>query len=251
MIALTSFFLVILVTLIVVRVAILALVATGLPYEIARFQARSALSGVGFTTSEAETVMGHPVRRRIVLALMLVGNAGLVTIAASLILTFAGGASTSQAMVRLSIIIGLVVALLAIARNRRLEAWITRQITKGLGRWTDLEVRDMVHLMQLTNEYSVTELRVEPGDWVTDKRLVDLHLPDEGVLVLGVQRADGTYIGAPRGSTVVHSYDNLILYGRSAVLSDLDERRDDITGDLSHQDAVSRQQQILAGSSET
>jgi hypothetical protein len=56
MIALASFFLVIL---IVVRAAILALVATGLPYEIARFQARSALSGVGFTTSEAETVVGE------------------------------------------------------------------------------------------------------------------------------------------------------------------------------------------------
>ena len=65
MIALASFVIVILVTLVIARAGVLALVATGLPIEIARFQARSALSGVGFTTSESETVVGHPIRRRI------------------------------------------------------------------------------------------------------------------------------------------------------------------------------------------
>lgn len=236
MIALASFFLVILVTLIMVRAAILALAATGLPYEIARFRARSALSGVAFTTSEAETVVGHPVRRRIVLTLMLVGNAGLVTIAASLILTFAGGASTSQAMIRLGIIVALVGALPAIVRNQRLEAWITRQIAKGLGHWTDLEVRDMVHLMQLTNAYAITRRPAPSRRGGTRSRCA---------------ASRRRLCRCPRGSTVVHTYDNLILYGRSAVLSDLDERRDDITGDHRHQNTVSKQQQILAESSDT
>lgn len=70
----------------------MALIATGLPREVARFQARSALSGVGFTTTEAESIVGHPLRRRIVFWLMLVGNAGFVTIVVSLILTFANSA---------------------------------------------------------------------------------------------------------------------------------------------------------------
>ena len=37
-------------------------VATGTSSELARFQARSAFTGVGFTTSEAESVVLHPVR---------------------------------------------------------------------------------------------------------------------------------------------------------------------------------------------
>lgn len=67
--------------------------------ESARFQARSALTGVGFTTSEAEDVVSHPVRRRIVGGLMMVGSAGLVTAAASLFLSF-GGTHNEQRLVR-------------------------------------------------------------------------------------------------------------------------------------------------------
>jgi hypothetical protein len=47
------------------RVATSALVMTGMARESARFQARSAFLGVGFTTGEAESVVDHPVRRRI------------------------------------------------------------------------------------------------------------------------------------------------------------------------------------------
>ena len=49
----------------------------------------------------------------------------------------------------------------------------------------------------------------------------DLGLPDEGILVLEVLRADGSLVGASRGRTVIYSYDMLVLCGRSAVLADL------------------------------
>jgi len=45
-------------------------------------------TGVGFTTSESEKVVSHPVRRRILLMLMLLGNAGIVTAVSSLIVSF-------------------------------------------------------------------------------------------------------------------------------------------------------------------
>jgi hypothetical protein len=48
----------ILLSLLVARVATVAFVLTGLSKEAAR----SVLSGTGFTTSEAEGVVGHPVR---------------------------------------------------------------------------------------------------------------------------------------------------------------------------------------------
>jgi Trk-type K+ transport system membrane component len=70
------------------RVASIALMHTGLSRESSRFQARSAFTGVGFTTSESEKVVNHPVRRRILLILMILGNAGIVTGVASLIIVF-------------------------------------------------------------------------------------------------------------------------------------------------------------------
>jgi hypothetical protein len=49
-------------SLIITRIATTALSLTGLSWEAARFQARSAFTGTGFTTTEAERVVDHPVR---------------------------------------------------------------------------------------------------------------------------------------------------------------------------------------------
>ena len=71
-------------SLLLTRIATIALTATGMSQPSARFQARSALTGVGFTTTESEAVVAHPARRRIIMALMLLGSVGLATsIAAS------------------------------------------------------------------------------------------------------------------------------------------------------------------------
>ena len=49
---------------------------TGLAQNVATFQCISALSGTGFTTSESEKIVNYPVRRRILIVLMLFGNSG-------------------------------------------------------------------------------------------------------------------------------------------------------------------------------
>src|SRR4051794_41975718 len=59
----------------------------------ARFQARSAFTGSGFTTRESESVVDHPVRRKVIMWLMLLGNAGVVAAAGSLIIGFRGAGS--------------------------------------------------------------------------------------------------------------------------------------------------------------
>jgi hypothetical protein len=48
----------------IVRVASVALRHTGLEEGTAKFQALSAISSTGFTTKEAEMVVNYPVRRR-------------------------------------------------------------------------------------------------------------------------------------------------------------------------------------------
>ena len=79
MIGVVSLLVVVCLALVITRVAMVALRATGLSHDVARFQARSALSGGGFTTNEAEAVVNHPVRRQTVLSLMLLSSAGVVT----------------------------------------------------------------------------------------------------------------------------------------------------------------------------
>jgi len=48
-------------SILITRIATVALTLTGLSRDSARFQARSAFLGVGFTTIESESVVRHPV----------------------------------------------------------------------------------------------------------------------------------------------------------------------------------------------
>jgi len=64
----------------------IALEITGMERSKARFQSLSALSGTGFTTSEAESIVNHPRRRRIATWLIFIGNTGIIAFILILIL---------------------------------------------------------------------------------------------------------------------------------------------------------------------
>lgn len=93
-------------SLLITRVATIALTVTGMARPSARFQARSALTGVGFTTTESESVVVHPTRRRIIMALMLVGNAGLVTALAGMLAGFLRAETASEIFVKVAFLVG-------------------------------------------------------------------------------------------------------------------------------------------------
>lgn len=222
-----------LVSLLITRVATVALMVTGLTQQAARFQARSALTGVGYTTTEAESIVGHPVRRQIVMMLMLVGNVGIVAAVAGLLGGFldAGGKQTA---LRAALLIGGLVALYVASKSRRVDRALSRAISKVLRRHTDLDVRDYANLLQLTGDYAVREMLVQPEDWLADRRLDELRLADEGVLILGIREADGTYVGTPHKATEICEGDTIVVYGRCESLDNLDERRAGHAGDLEH-----------------
>ncbi len=248
MISVLSLLTVIVVSLLVVRVATVALVLTGVSRPLARFQARSAFTGAGFTTTESEKVTQHPVRRRIIMILMLLGNAGIVTAISSLMLSLvnASEATTLSLSLRLVGMAVGVAVLWLIAHSRWVDRHVTRVIERALKRWTDLEVRDYSGLLHLARGYSVIELEVEPQDWLAERELAGLKLSDEGVLVLGVERAGGGYLGAPRGKTRLDPGDTVILYGPSDALCNLDQRRAGSDGNWDHYKAVEKQHQVDA-----
>jgi TrkA-C domain len=225
----------------VIRIATTALVMTGMASESARFQARSAFLGVGFTTAEAESIVGHPVRRRIAMWLMWIGNAGVVTVLGSLVISFSGEGST---LARLATIIGGLVVLTLITRSRLVEKPLERLIQRSLHRFARLDVRDYAGLLHVKGGWTIDELKVEAGDWIAGQTLGALDLRDEGLLVLGIDRAGGDYLGTPRGRDVVQAGDTLVLYGRRQRIVELDDRRRGDAGERAHLDAVREQEQI-------
>jgi TrkA-C domain len=247
MIALASVLLVALVSLLITRIATMALTLTGLSAEVARFQARSALSGVGFTTSEAEAVVTHPVRRRIVLVLMLAGSAGIVTVMATLLLSFVN-ADRGQAFLRLAVLAGGLAVILVISRSPTVDRWLSRVIARGLTRWTQFDARDYDRLLHLADDFAVGELAIRPEDWLAGRTLAELNLRDEGVAVLGIQHPDGSYVGSPISTTRIDPYDTLVAYGRAARLSELDQRPKGSRGDDAHRRAVAEQHAAVSAS---
>ncbi len=234
--------LVVAVSVLITRVATVALTLTGLSRETARFQARSALSGAGFTTSESEQIVNHPVRRRIIMTLMLMGSAGIVTVVATAAVSFSGIDNRFQlGQSAVTLVVGLGLLLWA-SNSQGVDRALQPLIHRLLRRYTDIDTRDYARLLHVAGEYSVMEMAVEQTDWMCDRDLAELRLSDEGVLVLGIQRAaDGTYLGAPKGWTKVHADDVLILYGDGQRLAELDERKAGLFGEAAHQQAVEQQ----------
>jgi len=218
-------------------IATVALTLTGLSHELARFQARSAFTGCGFTTVESEQIMNHPVRRQIIMVLMLLGNAGLVTVVISSITAFAGTQDKGQGFMRLATLIGGIVAIWLLSRSSPVTRAMERVILWSLRKWTKVDVRDYVSLFRLSAGFSICEMKVDPEDWVVDKTLAELNLPAEGITVLGIMRPSG-YIGVPRGETRIFAHDILVLYGQTPSIDDLDTRHRGPLGDRARQEAV-------------
>jgi hypothetical protein len=246
MIAIVSLLIIVTVSIIVTKVATVALARTGMSREAARFQARSAFTGVGFTTSESERIVRHPVRRRIVMFLMLLGNAGLITAVSSLILGFVDPGDPGALLRRLGLLLAGVTTLWLLASSPWVDRVLANLIDRALRRQGRLEVRDYANLIHLAQDYRLVELLVDSDDWLAGRSLGEVKLRDEGIVVLGIERSDGTYIGVPKGEVRIVPDDTVILYGREGALDALDARRAGMRGEHHHEQAVEQQRRIAA-----
>lgn len=228
-------------SLIIVRIGATALEMTGLSKEVASFQAQSAFSGTGFTTSESEYVVSHPVRRKIIRILIFLGSAGITSAIATLVLTFVGK-SRSEATSSL-IILGLSLGTLYVVfTSKRVERWMKKWIRRFLQRaFPQLRVYDYNQLLGITHGYSISQIKVKKNSWLANKTLRELELDKEGILVLGIYRKTEKgeiYIGAPRGDTLIKPGDVLICYGPESALLNLSKRLKGQKGDKEHEKAV-------------
>jgi hypothetical protein len=142
------------------------------------------------------------------------------------------------------IIVAGLLALWAVATSRWVDRHLSRFIGKALKRCTPIEVRDYASVLKLAGEYSIVELFVERQDWLANKTLRVASLWDEGILVLGIQRKDGTYLGTPCGSTAINPSDSLVVYGRISSLDELDQRRKGWVGNHEHTEAMAERKEI-------
>lgn len=215
-----------LLSLLIIRIGTLALRMTGLSGDTASFQSISAFFGVGFTTRESEMVMGHPVRRRIIRDLIICGNIGLTGVVATVVATAVGfDAGAINWERKVLVLCGGLVALLLVTRLgfiRRLMDWTIERSLRSAG---VVRVMDYDMLLRVASGYSVSELELGASSPLSGRTLGETKLRSFGVVVLGVQRPSGEYVGVPHGDSRLNAGDILTVYGRDEAIRELAEGR--------------------------
>lgn len=239
---LITLLLIITVSVVVMRVGAAALTKTGLSYDAAIFQSQSAFMGVGFTTSEAESVVSHPVRRRIIRGLMLLGFVAITSTLGTLMVTFANSSAEGMEAGTKVLVLGsgLVVLWITI-RLKPLVPLFDRAIAYSLEHWTELQIVDYEGLLNLNKGYSVFTMPVHEDSWMAGKSLRETALADEGILILNVTRENGFVIGTPASRTLLQAGDRLLIYGIENSVDRLRGRRCGSEGDDEHHLSCRRQ----------
>ncbi|MFH1458303.1 MAG: hypothetical protein ABIG31_03960 [Candidatus Omnitrophota bacterium] len=218
----------IIVSFIVVRIGAIAFQLTGLEWSLAKFQALSCFSGTGFTTKEAELITGNPQRRRIASVLMVLGNAGLITVIA----TFANSLRPSTIMPKFTIpfvhlvfpsnllpwinLLIIVVSIYAIYRFFT-HTNITKKLTDALrARIVKKEIIKPVtfeELLVTTGGYGVSSIEVCKDSLILEKTLFESDLRIHDITVLAVERKE-EITPNPAAETKIMLGDTLICFGK-------------------------------------
>ena len=243
MYAVATFLIVALLSLLFTRLATGSLVATGMPPETAAFQARSAFTGAGFTTTEAEDVVNHPVRRKVISTTMFVGNLGVPTLVVTVTLGFLapGPGETSTRLTVLVIGIAVLVFLaftrpvtdLFVALGRRGTAPLLQRSLTG----------QAVPLLSLSEDYQVVALPLSDDVPLRSVRGLQQALP--AVRVLGVRPAgrNGAFVSGPPSDIDLHAGDDVVVLARRDKLDEvIDEHGEQSTDDARLDDALAEDQ---------
>ena len=223
------FILTLVVSFVVVRIGAIAFQLTGLEWSLAKFQALSCFSGTGFTTKEAELITGDKQRRRIASGLIVLGNAGLVimiaTLAGSLVPQETILSKLSESFlpfdippylvrwVNLSIIVVLVYVVYRVSTYEKFVRQLTSFLRKRIIKREIFKKVSFEELLLATGGYGVSRVAVCAGSPVLKKTLSRSGLREHDVAVLAIVRGEQT-IPNPPNDTKILLDDELICFGR-------------------------------------
>jgi len=208
--------LVIFVSFLVVRAAAIALMMTGMDEKRAKFQALSAFSGTGFTTKEAEYVINHPKRRRIITWLMILGNAGIVTVIVTATSSLVRSGGYQLPMYILLLAAGIFIIYRIVTNRgfiRRWEGFIEDKFVQSRTFEEDV-TEDLLHFIE---GYGLVRILVAEDSPLAGSSLAEHKLTERDILVLGIERGKN-WIPIPKATEIIEDGDKVVAYGALKVL---------------------------------
>ncbi|WP_176444948.1 TrkA C-terminal domain-containing protein [Paenibacillus herberti] len=199
--------------LLVLRISTVLLVMTGLEPSQSSFQAVSMLTGAGFTTSESELILRHPVRRRIGMVLILFGAFSLAVLI-SVISSLLSENPHLTLMISIALMLAVVLVSLRIPSvNRKVSRWITSRLPSH----TEGGPMPMEELADDERNEDVVGLHIASDSALIGKKLRELLPEGEEVVPLVIKR-DGGKIRRNVSDTVLEEGDFILLYGDESII---------------------------------
>src|SRR4030042_319357 len=198
-----------------------ALEATGMERRRARFQALSALTGTGFTTREAEDIVGHPRRRLIASWMMFLGSVGIILFLLILLVIVIVGAKpvkpTSPTLIIFSAIppIALLV-LFWLGVLDKLATVIVNWLKRSAFFTSELSIREIVHQ---SGDYSIARLTIGRKAPEGGCKIGGISLDKHDIKILAIERGDKT-LASPEAKEVVQAGDHLLCFGKTTEISE-------------------------------
>jgi ABC-type multidrug transport system fused ATPase/permease subunit len=196
----------------------IALEATGMERRKARFQALSALTGTGFTTRDAEDIVGHPRRRSIASWLMFFGNAGIVLFVI-LLISYVGANLASLSLVRVGVLIAPIIIFLALiwlGVVDKLGTKLANLFKRSRYFTSELSSREIVHQ---AGDYSIARLTIGRKAPEVGCKIGDISLAKHKINILAIERGDKT-VAFPEAKEIVLAGDHLLCYGKTDEISE-------------------------------
>ena len=226
-------FIIVLVTsFIVVRIGAIAFQLTGLEWSLAKFQSLSCFSGTGFTTREAELITGHEHRRQVASVLMVLGNAGLVT----LIATAAGALNPQNTLlgwlsesflpfvpkwlvlwVNMGIIVLALVVVFKLFLNKKFTRPLTDYLRKKIIRKAFFNPVCFEEVSVFPDGYSLFRIWVADNSPLAGRSLAESALSKSGIRIVAVISDEQT-LPDPDPETSIKPGQELIAFGKSDAL---------------------------------
>jgi hypothetical protein len=190
------------------EIAAIALKLTGMNIHTARFQALSALTGTGFTTREAESIMNNKQRRIIVMILMIIGPVGFIGILGSIIVSV----REEIFLYELIAILAVLLLIIQLFKSKTIGAFFHRTVERQIRKRHYFRRVVLEEVLQLDEQYGVCEIKIDDHSKVIDKKLSETNFKEEGFIVLAIKR-NGDILTAPRGSDKISKSDVLVIFG--------------------------------------
>ena len=209
----------ILVSFIVVRIGGFALQLTGIEPDVARFQALSAFSGTGFTTREAERVVGHRTRRRIVTILIILGNAGMVTVIATLVASFTQVEGYMWFFIRLAIIVGGIFGFYQLIIRSNVGQRILDRLQRPLVNRILREAPAVEEIFHVEKDWAISLVTTKGSSKSIGQSVADITAEGD-IEVLAIDRA-GTYLTRPDREEKIVEGDRLLVYANRKSLKQI------------------------------